>query len=314
MTAARLVASVTFDLDNLWCYLKAYGDPDWERRPSYLDAVIPAMIDLFGSRGIASTVFVVGADAVRDDGARAVAAIAQAGHEVGNHSYEHEPWLHHYTREQLDDELAATERALQAAGAPRPRGFRAPGYSLPPLLIDVLAHRGYRYDASTLPTWIGPILRAYYFRGARLTPGQRATRGEMFGGLIDGCRPIRPFTWRGRYGGGPVLEIPVTTFPLLRIPIHASYILRLHQASPRLAKAYFRAAVRACQAVRLGPSILLHPTDLLDHRAAPGMEFFPTMAVPSAQKRALVGWMLDHLAARFDVVGTGEQTRRLVDL
>ncbi|MEU4804214.1 polysaccharide deacetylase family protein [Actinosynnema sp. NPDC023587] len=296
------VASVSLDLDNLWAYLKTHGDPAWERRPSFLPTATPRLLEVFAEHGLTTTVFVVGADAVRDDGAAAVAAISAAGHEVANHSFGHEPWLHRYSRAELEAEVVRAEDALVAAGAPRPVGFRGPGYSVTPDLLDVLAERGYRYDASTLPTWIGPLARFYHNRSAPSTEDS----SELFGGFAEVFAPNRAYRW----DSGPV-ELPVTTMPLLRVPVHGSYLLRLHQFSPALARGYFRTALRLCRLRGVSPSLLLHPTDVLGAAEAPGMEFFPGMAVPAARKVALLGWALGALRRHFEVVGTGEHVARL---
>ena len=297
-------ASVSLDLDNLWAYLKTHGDPEWERRPSFLPTAVPRLLDAFGTHGLTTTVFVVGADAERDDGAQAVADITAAGHEVGNHSYGHEPWLHRYTRDRLEAELARTEAAIVAAGAPRPTGFRGPGYSVTHDLLELLAERGYRYDASTLPTWIGPLARAYHNRTAP-TGGER----DLFGGFARVRTPNAAYRWRVGTG---LVELPVTTMPLLRVPIHGSYLLQLHQVSPRLARGYFTAALRLCRARGVQPSLLLHPTDVLGAAEAPGMEFFPGMAVPGARKVEFLGWVLGALREHhFEVIGTGAHVDRL---
>lgn len=308
----RPTASVSLDMDNLWSYLKIHGDPEWVDRPSYLDALVPRMLETFGEHRLTATVFVVGADADREDGAKAVAAIAGAGHEVGNHSYEHESWLHQHTRSQIEDELARTEEAIMAAGAPRPIGFRGPGYSLSPVLIELLAERGYRYDTSTLPTWIGPLARAYYFRSARLTPDQRAERQALFGRASEVRRPVHPYRWQ-LADGRELLELPVTTMPLFRVPIHVSYLLKLHEVSPRLAQRYFGAAMRVCRLRGVGPSILLHPLDLLDGRDAPRLGFFPGMALPALQKVAVLHRALSVLTRDFNVVGTGAHAASLAE-
>lgn len=299
----RPTASVSLDLDNLWAYLKTHGDPAWESRPSFLPTAVPRLLELLGEHRLTTTVFVVGADAEREDGAKAVAEIAAAGHEVANHSFGHEPWLHRYTPDALEAELSRTEDAITAAGAPRPVGFRGPGYSITPALLDLLRRRGYLYDATTLPTWIGPLARAYHYRG---TP--KAERGELFGPWSDGRAPVHPYRWSD---AGDLVELPVTTMPLTRLPIHGSYLLQLHQASPRLARAYFAAALRLCRLRGVQPSLLLHPTDVLDGREAPGMEFFPGMAVPGREKAELLGHVLASMRDRFDVVGTGEHVARL---
>ncbi|MBP2335415.1 hypothetical protein JOF41_001593 [Saccharothrix coeruleofusca] len=298
------VASVSLDLDNLWAYLKTHGDPAWERRPSFLPAAVPRLLEVFAEQGLTATVFVVGADAERDDGAAAVAAITAAGHEVANHSHRHEPWLHRYSRAELAEEVARAEEAITAAGAPRPVGFRGPGYSVTRDLLEVLAERGYRYDASTLPTWIGPLARAYHNRTA--PPG--AERDGLFGGFSRVLAPNAPYRWRT--AAGELVELPVTTMPLLRVPIHGSYLLQLHQVSPRLARGHFGAALRLCRALGVSPSLLLHPTDVLGAAEAPGMEFFPGMAVPGARKVELLRWVLAALRRHFEVVGTGEHVAR----
>ncbi|MFD9700818.1 polysaccharide deacetylase family protein [Lentzea sp. NPDC059081] len=297
------VASVSLDLDNLWAYLKTHGDPAWERRPSFLPSAVPRLLDVFGERGLTTTVFVVGADAERDDGAEAVAKIVEAGHEVANHSFGHEPWLHRYSPDELETEVARAEQAITAAGAPTPTGFRGPGYSVTPQLLDVLRRRGYRYDASVLPTWIGPLARAYHNR----TAGSAHDAADLFGGFGKVKAPNSAYRW----GSTGLVELPVTTMPLLRVPIHGAYLLQLHQISPRLARGYFRTALRLCRARTVSPSLLLHPTDVLTAAEAPGMEFFPGMAMPGSEKVALLGWVLSLLRRHFDVVGTGEHVARV---
>lgn len=307
-------ASLSLDLDNAWSYLKTHGDPDWERRPSYLRSAVPRVLDLFGQQGLQATVFVIGADAVREDGAKAVAEFHAAGHEIGNHSFEHEPWLHRYPAARLDEEVRRTEEAIVAAGAPRPVGFRGPGFSVPPALLNLLMERGYDYDASTLPTWIGPLARAYHFRTTRLTREQRDERAALFGGAREVLRPIHPYEWSRRdaaNSGSNLVEIPVTTMPLARVPIHGSYLVQLHSYAPRLARAYLGAALHLCRLRGVEPSMLLHPTDLLDHRDAPRLTFFPGMSVPAAEKARLMSWTLATLRRHFDLVGTGEHARRL---
>lgn len=301
MTNLRPLASVSFDLDNIWSFLKTHGDSDWQARPSYLRTAVPRIVDFLGEANQTSTIFVIGADAERDDGAEAVSTFAAMGHEIGNHSYEHEPWLHRYPPERLAEEIDKTHQAIVNAGAPRPTGFRGPGYSSTPVLERLLVARGYLYDASTLPTWIGPLARAHHFRSTRLTPEQRKERENLFGSFSQALLPLRPH--RSDISG--IAELPVTTMPLLRIPVHGSYLMQLYTASPKMARAYFRIALRTCLIRRIGISMLLHPTDLLDAKDAPALAFFPGMSIPAAEKYAFLAWVLSSMRDHFEVVGTG---------
>ena len=115
----------------------------------------------------------------------------------------------------LAADIAEAEDALAQATGVRPIGFRGPGYSWSRDLLEVLADREYLYDASTLPTYIGPLARAYYFWTARLTPAQRAERKQLFGSFRDGLRSVKPYRW-SLSGGRTLLEIPVTTMPLAK--------------------------------------------------------------------------------------------------
>lgn len=312
---ARPLASVSLDADNLWSYLRTHGDSGWTDRPSYLSALISQMETIFADHAVSPSVFVVGADATRPDGAEFVARTVSNGWEVGNHSFEHEPWLHLYSAKRLRDEIERTEEALMAAGAPKPLGFRAPGYSMSPDLIRALVELGYKYDASVLPTWIGPAARLYYLRTNRtLSAEERGRRKALFGTVHDALLPNAPFTWEipdhdGNGLNATLRELPVTVFPGVRIPIHASYVIYLHTYSPAAAKAYVRAALTACRMTGRGPSVLLHPLDLLDAKDAPGLEFFPGMKIASKTKRSVVDSILSQLNRYFSVVDTGTHAR-----
>jgi len=308
------LASVSLDADNLWSYKRTHGDPDWVDRPSYLPALQRRMTKFFDAHGIRPSVMVVGADAAAPDGPDFVTAMVEYGCEVGNHSFEHEPWLHLYSPQQLRDEIRRTEDAIMAAGAPKPRGFRAPGFSMSPDLMRALHELDYDYDASVLATWIGPVARLYYLRSnTDLTREERAQRKALFGAASDAALPNRPFTWKGTSDTGPLAltEIPVTVFPFARVPMHASYVIFLSGYSLALAKAYVRASMLACRLTGTEPSLLLHPLDLLDARDAPGLEFFPGMRMDYGRKRAVLDFVLDQLQRHHRVVGMNEHARAL---
>jgi hypothetical protein len=291
---------LSLDLDNQWSYLKTHGDPSWRSLPSYLDVVVPRILDFLAARRLTITVFVVGQDAAQAAHHEALGAIAQAGHEIGNHSYHHEPWLHLYSREEIERELSMAEEAIERATGRRPVGFRGPGFSLSPAVLDSLARRGYHYDASTLPTFLGPLARAYYFMTARLTAEERAQRKALFGGFAEGLRPLTPHRWSTAHGA--LLEIPVTTLPVLRVPIHVSYLLYLSAVAPKAALAYFRTALALCRLTGVQPSLLLHALDFLGREDTRALDFFPAMRLPRERKLALVGGAVDALTARFDVL------------
>jgi hypothetical protein len=300
MSVLKPPAGLSVDLDNKWSYLKTHGDPGWDLFPTYLDVVVPRLLEAFSTRGLTVTFFLVGQDAALEQNQGAMRSIAEAGHEVGNHSFQHEPWLHLYSESEIEDELTRAEAAIARATGRHPLGFRGPGFSFSAATLRVLARRGYRYDASTFPTFLGPLARAYYFMTSKLSAEEKRQRANLFGGLSEGFRPLKPYRWTTEEGS--ILELPVTTMPLFKLPIHASYLLYLSTFSRTLALAYFRFALELCRWTGTAPSILLHPLDFLGGDDEPDLAFFPAMNLPGARKVAFLGEVLDILAARFDVI------------
>lgn len=310
MTVREPLASVSLDVDNLWSYLKTHGDEGWEARPTYLPTFLPHMLDLLDELDLRITFFVVGVDADRDENAEVLRALIRRGHEVGNHSYEHEPWLHRYDPGRLADEISRAEEAIVRVTGQRPRGFRGPGYSWSPALLRILADRDYLFDSSTLPTYLGPLARAYYFATARLSDDERAERGALFGSIRDGFRPVRPYRWT--MDGGPgLLEIPVTTIPVVKTPFHVSYLLYLCRFSEALAEAYLRSALTICRAFRIAPTLLLHPLDLLGGDLVPQLTFFPGMDLRTDRKERLLRRFLSLLRERHVLVPMSAHARAL---
>jgi hypothetical protein len=302
-------AILSLDLDNLWSYLKIHGDRSWEGLPTYLDVVVPRVLALLDAFAIRITVFVVGQDAALPKNHEALRSIADAGHEIGNHSFHHEPWLHLYSADEVAAEIERAEAAIEGATGVRPRGVRGPGYSLSGTVLETLKRRGYDYDCSTFPTFVGPLARAYYFLRSRLDDEEKSKRGSLFGDIRDGLRPLKPYRWS--VSEGPLLEIPVTTLPALRMPFHFSYVHWLGGFSEPLARAYFAAALRSCDAAGIAPSLLLHPLDFLGRDDVSELAFFPGMDQTGAEKVDRMHRLLAGLSSRYTVHAMGDFASRI---
>ena len=298
---SKPIASLSLDLDDLWAYQRSHGDPDWKQRRSYLPALMPPLLDLLDEHSCRLTFFVVGADAAEPKTVPWLRMITERGHEVGNHSFNHECWMQRCSRDEISSEIGRAEEAIVAATGERPLGYRGPAFSWSPVLLEVLAERGYLYDASTLPTYLGPLARAYFLATARLSAEQRRLHRDLFGSFRDGMRPVHPYRWR-LPSGRELLEIPVTTIPVVKTPFHMSYLIYLSRFSRGLMRAYLRLALEMCLRTGVNPSFLLHPLDFMGPQHAPELAFFPGMHLPAAHKRAIVREVFATLAAHFTLV------------
>jgi hypothetical protein len=311
MSRLKPIGGLSLDLDNKWSYLKTHGDPGWESFPSYLKLLVPGVLEFLKQRDLLITFFVVGQDAALDENVDALKAIVRAGHEIGNHSYSHEPWFHLYSPSQIEEEIARAEDVIENISGRRPVGFRGPGFSLSAETLRVLRLRGYHYDASTLPSWIGPLARAYYMATGSLSGTEAQRRGMLFGSFADCKRPLNPYFWPADQQ--PVVELPVTTMPVFRTPFHASYVLYLATYSEAFALAYFRAGLWLCRQRGIQPSILLHPLDFLGGDEVSDLDFFPAMKLPGEVKRRIMAGIVDDYRSQFEVVPLGVHAKRVVN-
>ena len=128
-----------------------FARSDWDGVPSRVEPAMDAILGALERRGARATFFFLGWIAERHPGL--VHRCLDGGHEVASHGYEH-AFLQDLGPEGLERDLERTEAALAAAGAPRPRGFRASTFTLTRRTwwaFDVLVRRGYRYDSSVHP-------------------------------------------------------------------------------------------------------------------------------------------------------------------
>jgi hypothetical protein len=153
------------------------------------------------------------------------------------------------------------------------------------------------YDASRFPTSIAPLARAYFRARSTLNKSERRSTGRLYGSLRQAFQPNRPY--RLPLDNSPLWEVPVSTMPLVRTPIHMTYVMYLARFSPRVARSYFRWAVRLHRWRREGLSLLLHPTDFLSAAEIPDMAYFPGMNLPTSTKLAILGDALDALTSAF---------------
>ena len=65
---------------------------------------------------------------------------------------------------------------------------------------------------------------------------------------------------------------------------------------------YWHMALTMCRAAGVGPSLLLHPLDLMGCEDDRDLAFFPAMGRPAEPKVELVAWMIDTMKRHFEIV------------
>ncbi len=305
MKIKRQIASISLDLDNQWSYMKIHGDEGWDKYPSYFSIFIPHILDILDELELKITFFIVGKDTESEENRKYLRMITNRGHEVGNHSYHHESWLQTYSPEKIENEIIIAEKAIEDSTGVKPVGFRGPGFSWSKNLLEVLADRGYLYDASTLPTFLGPFARMYYFWKSNLSKEEKRARKELFGKFSEGFRKLKPYSW-DLENGKKIIEIPVTTIPIIKVPFHLSYLIYLSNISMILMKFYLNFALLLCRITRTPVSFLLHPLDIIGGDQISDLAFFPGMDIGTRQKVHVFKFVLGKLMTKFNLVTLSE--------
>src|SRR5262249_35857960 len=108
---------------------------------------------------------------------------------------------------------------IAAAVGERPVGFRAPGYTLSAMLYQVLCDQQYRYDSSVFPA-------APYYAAKAAVMGALAVLGRPSRAVLGTPKvllaPREPYFPNPedpyRRGGGKMLELPIATAGMARMP------------------------------------------------------------------------------------------------
>jgi len=318
--AARPRCSISIDLDPIACYYRIHGlgDAPAELSTTVMRRCVPRFAEVFASRGVRATFFVVGADLdpgaavthgppIDADAARAARAqlgdLVKAGHELGNHSHTHPYELARLDAGKVTDEVGRCDALLrQIVGRPV-TGFRAPGYDLSPAMIAELLRRGYSYDSSIFPAPGYYALKAGVMAAlaaAGRPSGAVMTNPRALTAPADPYRPSPRAPWRR--GQASLVELPIAVTPWLRIPAIGTNLL--------LAPRALRTRAIAAMARRPFFNLELHGIDLADADAdgIPGLLVArqPDLRASLAKKRAALEEILDALAERFEIVTLAE--------
>jgi polysaccharide deacetylase family protein (PEP-CTERM system associated) len=155
---------------------------DWETLPRRVESNTDRVIALFAEAGVKATFFTLGWVAERHPAL--IRRIAEAGHEVASHGWDHKR-VFTMTADEFRADIARARSVLEDASGEKVSGYRAPSFSIDqrtPWAHEVLAEEGYAYSSS-----VAPVAHDHY-----------------------GWRSASRFAWRP-IADAPLIELPVTT-------------------------------------------------------------------------------------------------------
>lgn len=178
---------------------------------------VPVLLDLFHDLAIPATFFVTRNAA--KNAPDTITEIVKRNHEVACHGEHLDPTCFQSAEKQHACIKSATETIIEYVRVV-PVGFRAPFNRINEETIKALIKLGYQYDSSVMPS--SKLLSRYYYPKAPKAPYKLS--------LDDLCQS----------GSFPLVEIPICTLPVTKVPLGLSYLKLLGLNFFRLFLANFK--------------------------------------------------------------------------
>ncbi len=255
----RKLGVIQIDLDSLYHLLKIYGynDPPAASNASLYRKGIFRFKRLLDNFGIKATFMVVGDDIKDKENQKLIEQLARENHEIANHTMTHPLGFGSLNAEIKRKEIEEASSIIKDTTGVRPVGFRAPGYEIDSSTIEILKDLGYEYDSSIFPSYLNMGMKLYY---RLLALGRRPQSSKGLGGFKLSFAPNTPYfpgkgcIWR-KMESGKIVEIPITTVPLLKLPFYSNF----HMFT---GVGFFRASLALSKTINC--NYLFHGIDLLD--------------------------------------------------
>ncbi len=149
----KCAATITFDIDADSLIRDACRD-DAELRLQPISmgrygptVAVPRILETYRRLDLTQTFFMPGW--VMENYPDTVEAILKDGHEIGHHSWRHEDPMGHSDEQEAELFERALEVHVRMTGR-KPRGYRAPVYSITPAMVDRLIEHEFLYDSSMM--------------------------------------------------------------------------------------------------------------------------------------------------------------------
>ena len=152
--ADALLNAMSVDIED-WFQVGAFETvidrANWDSLEHRVERNTDNVLALFDDAGIKATFFILGWVAERYPAL--MRRIADAGHEVASHGYDHAR-VFTLSPDQFREDLKRTRQLLEDASGQSVTGYRAPSFSIDqrtPWAHEILAEEGYKYSSSVAP-------------------------------------------------------------------------------------------------------------------------------------------------------------------
>jgi len=151
---APVINGLSVDVED-WFQVGAFENvikrDQWASLDDRVERNVRAILELFDAAGAKATFFTLGWVAQRHTGL--LREIADAGHEIASHGWDHRR-VFTLTPAEFAEDIRKAREVLEDASGQQVTGYRAPSFSIDkrnPWAFEVLAEQGYTYSSSVAP-------------------------------------------------------------------------------------------------------------------------------------------------------------------
>lgn len=177
----------------------------------YVDPTYRQVMDRFVELGrefrFPYSMYAIGRDLEDPFACERLKQLAAAGHEIGNHTWNHHTDLGALPMAEMREEIVRTHERLVNAVGVTPRGFVSPAWCYSKPLLGLLNELGYRYDMSLFPSLL-------YYPFVVKNALNHLGHGEKLRRVLNRRDWFQPLAGsREPYLNQGVMELPVPTTP-----------------------------------------------------------------------------------------------------
>ena len=223
MLSTKKYAVIMVDVDSWQTQLAFYGYTDAKYNNDVYENSLPRLIDLFEKFKIKATFFIVGKHITVKSNRTLLKKLAEAGHELANHSMTHPQAFSALGYREKEREIKDCTMLLEDITCQKVKGFRAPNYDIDERTIDILIKHGFLYDASVFPTVLAFPVKWVHF----VLSGMK--KSHVMGKETLRLSPRLPYKPNIRYlykkGNSNIIELPLTVTPFCRLPFYGTSVM-----------------------------------------------------------------------------------------
>ncbi len=152
--SASVINGLSVDVED-WFQVGAFENViergDWDLIATRVEDNVARILDLFDEAGVKGTFFTLGWVAERHK--PLIRRIAEAGHEIASHGYDHAR-VFTFDRHKFGADIRKAREILEDCSGQKVVGYRAPSFSIDartPWAFEELAEQGYVYSSSVAP-------------------------------------------------------------------------------------------------------------------------------------------------------------------